>query len=407
MKVVFLDVEQGDSTLVMLDDGTSILVDCNFTDEHITKIKGYLSKSKLSPDVIDALFITHPHEDHIRGIGKLYEKFEINSIYESGHRLYISDEKKSPHYKDMINIFQKMKNNGKTCKQLKAYEKFNVGSAIIEVFSPTKAYLADEKPQERDIHDQCLVFRLEENGVSILFAGDSSMSAWKERIVPYYGGFNNKKNLLQSTLLSASHHGSNTFFYPTSKADGEPYLWGIKKINPIITVISAAEANKHGLPDRKALELYKKYTHGIPNNVYQTRWYKDIIVQTKSNGNFQLFTEDFLERCYFKDLEDTYATIISSPPPDVNGFYKKNVNIEFQVKVNKYPKGHPAGEIRWSVLNNSVLPDVNHDFYEGQKSMNFIYKNRTAYLGEHYLLCEVRDAHNRNICTTYIKVKVK
>ena len=35
MKVVFLDVEQGDSTLVMLDDGTSILVDCNFTDDHI------------------------------------------------------------------------------------------------------------------------------------------------------------------------------------------------------------------------------------------------------------------------------------------------------------------------------------------------------------------------------------
>lgn len=88
-------------------------------------------------------------------------------------------------------------------------------------------------------------------------------------------------------------------------------------------------------------------------------------------------------------------------------FIKKNVDIQFQVKVNKYPKGHPAGDIRWSVLNNSILPDVNHDFYEGQKSMNFIYKNRTAYLGEHYLLCEVRDTHNRNICTTFIKVKVR
>ena len=99
MKIVFLDVEQGDSTLVMLEDGTSILVDCNFTDDNITKIKRYLSENKLSPDVIDALFITHPHEDHIRGIGKLYEEFEICSIYESGHRLYISDEKKSPHYK--------------------------------------------------------------------------------------------------------------------------------------------------------------------------------------------------------------------------------------------------------------------------------------------------------------------
>lgn len=407
MKVIFLDVEQGDSTLIMLEDGTVVLVDCNFTETHIEKLKQYLKSNNLDDNVIDALFITHPHEDHIRGIGLLYDSFEIQNIYESGHRLYISDEEKSPHYKDMINIFQKMKTANKPCKQLKAYELFQLGSSKIQVFSPTKAYLKEEKPKERDIHDQCLVFKLEENGVSILFTGDSSMSAWKERIVPYYGGFHGKENLLESTILSASHHGSNTFFYPSSKAEGDPYLWGIKKINPVITIISVAEANRHGLPDRKALELYKEYTHNVGNNVYQTRWGKDIIIQTFQNGNFRLLTEDFINRMNFSGLSGSFATISANPAPDNKGFYKKNVNITFQVKVNKYPQGHPAGEITWSVLNNSFKPDYNHDLYEGQKSMNFIYKNTTAYYGDHYLLCEVKDSHGKKICTNYLEIKVR
>lgn len=407
MKVIFLDVEQGDSTLIMLKDGTVILVDCNFNDENIEKIKQYLSDNDLDENTIDALFITHPHEDHIKGIGKLYNQFEIKSIYESGHRLYISDEEKSPHYKDMISIFQKMKNANKPCKQLKAYTSFQLGSSKIQVFSPTKAYLEEENPQERDIHDQCLVFKLEENDVSILFAGDSSMAAWKEHIVPYYGGFHGKENLLESTILSASHHGSNTFFYPSSKAEDAPYLWGIKKINPIITIISAAESNRHGLPDREALELYKKYTHHIGNNVYQTRWNKDIIIETFQNGNFRLITEDFFNRMNFEGFNGSFATISAKPSPNNNGFYEKNVNITFQVKVNKYPQGQPAGEIRWSVLNNSFNPDCNHDLYEGQKSMAFIYKNTTAYYGDHYLLCEVKDSHGRNICTNYLEIKVR
>lgn len=141
MKVIFLDVEQGDSTLIMLKDGTVILVDCNFNDENIEKIKQYLSDNDLDENTIDALFITHPHEDHIKGIGKLYNQFKIKSIYESGHRLYISDEEKSPHYKDMISIFQKMKNANKPCKQLKAYTSFQLGSSKSKFFHQQKLTL--------------------------------------------------------------------------------------------------------------------------------------------------------------------------------------------------------------------------------------------------------------------------
>ena len=407
MKVFFIDVEQGDSTLVMLSDGTTILVDCNFTKEHFPKIKKYISDNGLDQDIIDVLIITHPHEDHIRGIAELYDNFTINALYESGHRLFVSDKEKSKHYLDMIDVISKIKNSKKKYKIMKAYENLTIGTADIKVFSPSKAFLEDEKPSERDIHDQCLVFRIEENGFSVLFTGDSSMYSWKEYIVPFYSDVNGKKNLLKSTVLSASHHGSNTFFYPTSKAEDDPYTLGIEKVSPVVSIISAGVANRHGHPDRKALELYKKYSYSGKNHVYQTKDSASIIITSDEKGDFKLLTEDFIKRCDYEGMDEASAVINANPSPDGSGYYKKGVAITFQVIVSKYPYGHPASEIRWCVQNNSVKPDMNHDFYEGQKALNFFYKNETAYFGEHYLLCEVKDKTGTNICTQYLKVKVR
>lgn len=67
MKAYFLDVSQGDSTLVITSDNKSILIDCNYSDsDSISIIKETLKNNELDENILDAVFITHPHEDHIK-----------------------------------------------------------------------------------------------------------------------------------------------------------------------------------------------------------------------------------------------------------------------------------------------------------------------------------------------------
>lgn len=405
MQVTFMDVNQGDTTLAVLSDGTSILVDCNFAeDTDYEKVSAHLKRmGKSDGTTIDILFITHPHEDHIRGIGELNKRFDIRAIYESGHRLYVSDDKKSEHYIDMINVISSVKNKGGTHKKLQAYDSIQLTeTGKVQVFSPSKKYLAEENPTYRDIHDQCLVFKLEEHGVSIIFTGDSSMESWRDYIVPNYSDEKpGKGNLLKSHVLHASHHGSNTFFFKDSAGDGHPYTLGIEKVTPDISIISAGLKNRYSHPDPKALNLYKKYSIS-PNHVYQTKHQESIYLTVAKNGDYSISTESF--HSSVKNNVGSFRVSIDASPYLTT--YRKNINITFTARTTNVPPGRMIGKIKWTVQNNSKRPDKHHDQYEGQYEIARTYKNSTAYTGSHLLLCEVKDNFGKLLGATTLLINV-
>ncbi|MFQ1656731.1 ComEC/Rec2 family competence protein [Aeromonas veronii] len=402
MKAYFLDVSQGDSTLVITSDNKSILIDCNYSDSDSNSIiKEILKLNELDENILDAVFITHPHEDHIKGIGLIDEHFTVNAIYESGHRLFIPDNEKPKHYMDMLAFIRKAPNKN---HKLTAYNEFHIGSAKISVFSPTRAFLSDERPTERDIHDQCLVFKLEDDKTSIMFTGDSSMKSWQDYIVENYSDIKGKPNLLKSDILSASHHGSNTFFFPTASNDGNPYTLGMKKISPDITIISAGKANRHGHPDRKALEIYKKESINA-NSVFQTKDVGTICLQSR-NGSYTIMTENMLKSIQHS-TSDAKLQISNDPQSSPLIPYSTDVDIKFTASIINKPQEHGDLVYKWTVQNNSKKPDRHHDMYEGQKGSSHIYRNKTAYEGIHTLLCEVTTKTGKKICAKHIQVKVK
>ena len=408
MKVYFLDVGQGDCTFIKCPNGTTILVDCNISnDDFLFWLEDKLPENDDGKKILDYLIITHPHEDHIKGIGKLKE-YIIKNIWESGHRMYIPEEEQKdyPHYYDMLDLIQKVKKSGNNHKKLSAYNEIEITDepdVKFLVLSPTKAYLEDEKPTERDIHDQCMVFRIEYKGISIMFTGDSSMEAWKERIVPYYSDDSGRPNLLDSTLLHASHHGSYTFFKPKGKKDEDSYITSIEKIDPKITIISVGENNVHGHPDEDALELYKKHTFN--KQVFMTKEHGTLHVEINEDGNYSIFTDNMLKA--MKKPTIASIRIDAIPLPENNGLYSKGILITFKAVFTKLPSDQKVANYKWIVQNNATGEDHHHDWYIGDDSTSKTYENATAYTGSHTLLCEVRNSRGNIIAANTLIVNVE
>lgn len=64
---------KGNSTLISTKEAT-VMVDCGFTLKETLK---RLERLNVAPQSIDALLVTHEHQDHISGIGPLSRKFGI------------------------------------------------------------------------------------------------------------------------------------------------------------------------------------------------------------------------------------------------------------------------------------------------------------------------------------------
>ena len=92
----------------------------------------------------------------------------------------------------------------------------------------------------------------------------------------------------RSSLLLGSHHGSITFF--DDPADEAYYYTAhMKAISPAMTIISVGD-NAHGHPDKKAVELYEKYSSGSDKGNKVCRTDKDgtIRVTLKDDGGWNL-----------------------------------------------------------------------------------------------------------------------
>ncbi|MDD4159462.1 MAG: MBL fold metallo-hydrolase [Synergistaceae bacterium] len=75
------NVGQGDSSLFILPDRKTILIDAGPEDSGKKLVR---ELKKLGVKKIDLLVATHPHSDHIGGMEKVMSNFQIGKIWDSG-----------------------------------------------------------------------------------------------------------------------------------------------------------------------------------------------------------------------------------------------------------------------------------------------------------------------------------
>ena len=75
-RVTFFPVGNGDMTLITLGDSsqTTLLIDCNLTEDPIalSQLRKLLQRDERGRPYVDAFLITHPDQDHCRGIAKYF-----------------------------------------------------------------------------------------------------------------------------------------------------------------------------------------------------------------------------------------------------------------------------------------------------------------------------------------------
>lgn len=236
LKVSFLDIGQGDCSLIQTPDGKTILVDCgrvsyNFDSGERT-IAPYLKRNGISK--IDLLILTHLHNDHIGGVNYILDNFGIGKILESGQKVNSSLIKKMDSLIISKNINREVIRAGDLIDEM--------NNMRLYFFFPTNKFVNENGyTSDNNLNNGSVVFILKYNESEFLFTGDVE-EAGEKFLSDAYSDF------LKTDVLKVAHHGSIT-------STSIPF---IIKNKPVYAVISCGMFNKFNHPSDVVLNRLEK-----------------------------------------------------------------------------------------------------------------------------------------------------
>lgn len=187
LKIYFIDVGQGDSTLIVTPSNKKVLIDSGGSDTG----KFDVGKSVLVPylldrkiTVLDYICISHFDSDHCKGFIYLLNNIKVKNIILS------KQYEITQNFEEIISIANKKKIK---ILRVEAGDDLKIDKYIkIRILSPGKELT-------KDINDNSIVMKLEYNDFTCLFTGDISKNIEKH-LLNVYG-----KNV-KSDVLKVAHH---------------------------------------------------------------------------------------------------------------------------------------------------------------------------------------------------------
>jgi competence protein ComEC len=311
LRIYFIDVEGGQSTLIVTPAKQSVLIDTGFAGERDTDRIAQAAKAA-GLKQIDYVLITHYHEDHVGGVADLVKKIKVVTFVDHGENQEDSDSTRK-NYADYVKAIahfprvvlkpgQGVPVKGITLQVLAA-----AGDVITDPLpgaGEANIYCASEKPAPEDASEnsRSLGVLISYGKFRFLDLGDLTERKGLELVCP--------NNLIGTVdLYLATHHGG----HPDNP---RALVWAL---HPRVAVINngphkggSREAWQiiHDSPDIAALwQLHyavdSDKLHNVPDdfiaNIEEKSDGHDIEVRANSDGTFSLTnSRNGFEKTYAK-----------------------------------------------------------------------------------------------------------
>jgi len=262
--VIVMDVGQGDSILLEGDRGGRILVDGG-PDPNVlmADLDGYIPTWDRR---LDAIVLTHPHDDHVAGLVAVVERYQVGRAFESG---WFVDTAAYRAWKAALAA------RGLTPERLATGETLRLDDATLRVLWPDDGTvrpndLDPNATSNRQTNDASIVLLGEYEGRRFLLTGDV-----EDDVDPILLS----RGLPTLDMLKVAHHGSAT-------ASSDVLL---ATVAPGVAVVSVGANNPYGHPNAATMARLRAHSPHVyrtdQNGTVETTFDRGAVTVTSSRAN--------------------------------------------------------------------------------------------------------------------------
>lgn len=225
LSVTFIDVGQGDATLVESPSGVQVLIDGGRDERILSALQNTLGFFDTDLDMVVA---THYDADHVGGLIDVLERYEVATVLltENAHDTPVRDA-----------FLRAVEDEGAEVYYARSGQVYELGVGSAGT-TTLRVLFPDADPTHLESNSSSIITQLTYGETEYLFTGDSPKSI-EEYLVKKEG------DALQSDVLKVGHHGSKT-------STSETF---VSVVNPTYAVISAGKNNPYGHPHEDVLKV--------------------------------------------------------------------------------------------------------------------------------------------------------
>jgi competence protein ComEC len=233
LRATFLDVGQGDCTLVEFPQGKRMLIDGGGLygdfDVGANFVAPFLWKRRILK--VDYLVLSHPEPDHYKGLLFIAQHFGPREFWHNGMT------SKASTYEELLNII-----DDKGIRMVKVKDGFtrSIGRARVEALHPAEGWMPGGERKKGWANNNSLVLRIAFGDHNVLFTGDIEGEA-ENRLLR-----DDKK--LGAQVLKVPHHGSKT---------SSTYYF-VKEVSPEYAIFPLGYKNIYHFPNKRVVGRYEE-----------------------------------------------------------------------------------------------------------------------------------------------------